>query len=203
MPVDCPGCSRETAITITDLNERTRTLSRARSGRFWVNGEVTDFKTQRTVTGTSVFVIVVPDGVCGLGEGPAWNPGAARRWNAGRRAAQLSMFPANGRLQLRIGSIEAAGEGLWRKAMEQTIERLNADGLLAPERKRPIPRYPRVVAIVTSMTGAALRDIVSVARRRRPGCASSFSGAAVQGDDAPAEISRAIGALSMRRKPRC
>ena len=190
---DEPGCSRETAITITELNEATRAIVESSFGRFWVKGEVGDFKTNknghwyfslRDRTAQMACVIWAKD-----------QRGIPAPPDDGMQVlvqAQLTMYPANGRLQLRITAMEAAGEGLWRKAMQQTVDRLNADGLLAPERKRPLPRYPRVIAIVTSMTGAALRDIISVAIRRRPGLRIVVSGTSVQGDDAPAEIVAAI-----------
>jgi exodeoxyribonuclease VII large subunit len=73
-----------------------------------------------------------------------------------------------------------------------TIAKLTKEGLLDLERKRDLPAYPRCVAIVTSTSGAALRDIVAVAHRRRPGIRLVIAGAAVQGDTAPREICRAI-----------
>lgn len=105
---------------------------------------------------------------------------------------QMTMFAARGALQLKVLRIEAEGEGLWRKAMEQTIARLHAEGLTAQERKKPIPRFPRCIAIVTSSSGAALHDIVSVARRRRPGIQLVVCGTAVQGEGAPEQICAAI-----------
>jgi exodeoxyribonuclease VII large subunit len=76
--------------------------------------------------------------------------------------------------------------------MELTIAKLNAEGLLAAERKRQLPRFPQCLAVVTSTSGAALRDIVSVAHRRRPGLRIVVSGAVVQGETAPRSICRAI-----------
>lgn len=106
--------------------------------------------------------------------------------------AEMTVYPARGSLQLKISKMEAAGDGLWRKAMEQTIARLQADGLMEPSRKRALPRYPRVIAIVTSINGAAMKDIISVAQRRRPGIRIVVANCAVQGDNAPAEICAAI-----------
>jgi exodeoxyribonuclease VII large subunit len=107
--------------------------------------------------------------------------------------AQLTVYPARGSLQLRVYRLETAGDGLWRKAMELTVERLRKEGLLAQERKRPLPLFPRCLAVVTSPDGAALRDIVAVARGRRRGIQIIVACAAVQGDSAPREICRAIG----------
>jgi len=106
--------------------------------------------------------------------------------------AQLAFYPVKGTLQLRITRMEAAGDGLWRKGMQQTIAKLTAEGLMASERKRALPKYPRCVAVVTSMSGAALRDIISVVHRRRPGMRIVIAGAAVQGEGAPLEICSAI-----------
>src|SRR5438876_1024565 len=73
-----------------------------------------------------------------------------------------------GDMQFAVRRLEAEGDGLWRKALERTRAKLEKDGLLARERKRPLPRYPRVVAVVTSPDGAALHDIAAVVRRRAP-----------------------------------
>lgn len=188
-----PGCSRETAISITELNEATRMIVESSFGRFWVRGEVGDFKANRSGhwyfslrdRASQMSCVVWASDQRGIPAPPDDGMQIIAQ-------VQLTMYPANGRLQLRITRMEAAGEGLWRKAMQQTVERLTADGLLAPERKRPLPRYPRVIAIVTSTTGAALRDIISVASRRRPGLRIVVSGTSVQGDDAPTEIVAAI-----------
>ena len=81
----------------------------------------------------------------------------------------LTLYEARGDYQMVVRRVEAEGaEGLWRKAFEQLKVRLEADGLLAPERKRPLPGYPRTIGVVTSPTGAALRDILSVLSRRAP-----------------------------------
>jgi exodeoxyribonuclease VII large subunit len=81
--------------------------------------------------------------------------------------------------------------------MEETLGRLRADGLLAAERKRAIPLFPRCLGIVTSSSGAALHDIISVATRRHPGIQIVVACSAVQGDTAPRELCAAIS--KMRR----
>jgi exodeoxyribonuclease VII large subunit len=109
--------------------------------------------------------------------------------------AELTVYPAHGKLQLTVKKLEAEGDGLWRKAMEETIGRLRKDGLLAAERKRAIPLFPRCLGVVTSPNGAALHDIVSVATRRRPGIEIIVSCSAVQGDSAPRELCNALSRL--------
>lgn len=189
-----PGTTRETAITIEDLNATTRLLVEQSLGYFWVRGEVTDFKRHRN----GHWYFCLRDSTSQI---------ACVIWSMDQRGipappddgmqvlayAQLTVYAARGALQLRVVRMEAAGDGLWRKAIELTIERLRGEGLLAAERKRALPLFPRCVAVVTSPDGAALRDIVAVARRRRPGIQIIVACAAVQGDAAPREICRALG----------
>jgi exodeoxyribonuclease VII large subunit len=105
---------------------------------------------------------------------------------------QLSVYPARGQMQFMVRAMEAEGEGLWRKAFEATRARLEKDGLLDPARKRPIPRFPRRVAVVTSPDGAALHDIRSVIARRNPSVDLVVVPAAVQGEAAPASLIAAL-----------
>jgi exodeoxyribonuclease VII large subunit len=106
------------------------------------------------------------------------------------------VYAARGEMQFTIRRLEADGDGLWRKALELTRRRLDADGLLAPERKRALPRSPRRIAFVTSASGAALRDVVAVLRRRAPGVELVVVHASVQGESAPLELCRALARVS-------
>ena len=189
-----PVGSRESPMTIADLNDRTRRLiEKSVPARLWVRGEVTDFKRNRN--GHWYFCLRDSDAQisCVVWGSDQWRiPAPPDDGMEVVALAQMVFWPGKGTLQLRIGKMEASGDGLWRKAMEQTLARLKADGLLADDRKRPIPRFPRCIAVVTSSTGAALKDIVSVAHRRRPGIRIVVSPAAVQGEGAPGSICRAI-----------
>jgi exodeoxyribonuclease VII large subunit len=192
-PVDLPGASRDSAISITELNDRTREVVDRSFGVFWVRGEVTDFK--RHKTGHWYFCLRDHNSQmpCVVWSSDQWRIAAPPDEGMEVIAqARMNFFPGKGQLQLRIGRIEAAGDGLWRKAIEMTIAKLTEEGLMAPEKKRDLPRYPRCVGVVTSTSGAALRDIISVAHRRRPGLELVVAGASVQGETAPREICRAI-----------
>jgi exodeoxyribonuclease VII large subunit len=105
---------------------------------------------------------------------------------------RLTVYAARGDLQFAVVRMEAEGDGLRRKAMEITRRRLEADGLLAPERKRQLPLFPRVIAVVTSPDGAALRDITAAIRRRGMPVRMVLVPAAVQGDSARGELCRAL-----------
>lgn len=109
----------------------------------------------------------------------------------------LSLYEAKGEYQLIVRSLEAEGEeGLWRIAFEKMRAKLDAEGLLASERKRPLPTFPGTVGVVTSLGGAALHDILTVVRRRAPWTRVVVRGTRVQGDGAGAEVAQAIEALA-------
>lgn len=92
--------------------------------------------------------------------------------------------------------LPTAGTGLQQLGKEKVRAALEKDGLLAPERKRPLPEFPSVLAVVTSQDGAALHDIIIVARRRWPRVRLLIVPAQVQGDGAPAALVRAIGRVN-------
>ncbi len=112
----------------------------------------------------------------------------------------LSLFERAGRYQLIVRELSARGEGLWRLAFDRARERLAAEGLLDAARKRPLPPFPRCVGVVTSSEGAAVRDIVSVIRRRAPWTDILVYPSRVQGDGAPESIIRALGRVGGSRR---
>jgi len=113
-----------------------------------------------------------------------------------RAFGDLTLYEARGDYQLVARRVEAEGaEGLWRIAFEKLRAKLEAEGLLAAERKRPLPRFPACVGVVTSLGGAALHDILTVLARRAPWTRVVVRGAKVQGEGAADEIARALSAL--------
>ena len=114
----------------------------------------------------------------------------------------LTLYEARGEYQLVVRRLETEGkEGLWRKAFEALRARLDAEGLLDPGRKRPLPAYPGCIGVVTSPTGAALHDIRSVLARRAPWARVVLAGARVQGEGASREIAEAIERLAASGLP--
>ncbi len=110
---------------------------------------------------------------------------------------RITMYEARGELQLQVRELEAEGtEGLWKLAFEKLRRTLQKEGLLEPARKRALPRFPRSVGIVTSPTGAAIRDILTVIRRRAPWTRVVVRGARVQGEGASAEVAEALRVLA-------
>jgi len=114
----------------------------------------------------------------------------------------LTLYEARGDYQMVVRRVEADGaEGLWRKAFEELRVLLEREGLLAAERKRALPRYPKTIGVVTSPTGAALRDILAVLGRRAPWVRVLVSGAGVQGQGASTEVAQAIERLVTHAAP--
>ncbi len=108
----------------------------------------------------------------------------------------LDLYAPQGKFQLKAFAIEPVGRGALQLAFEQLKARLEAEGLFDPARKRPIPRLPRRIAVVTSPTGAVIRDILHVLARRFEGLAITVYPVRVQGELAAAEISAAIAHLN-------
>ncbi len=110
--------------------------------------------------------------------------------------ASASIFPRDGAFQLYVTGMRKAGQGDLFAQFERLKQKLMAEGLFDPARKRDIPAMPRRIGIATSETGAALRDIIHVARRRNPGIGLILAPCAVQGEGAAQEIVRAIERLN-------
>jgi exodeoxyribonuclease VII large subunit len=108
----------------------------------------------------------------------------------------ISVYEAGGQYQLYVDEIRFSGEGELYKQYLLLKERLEAEGLFAAERKRVLPRWPRRIGIVTSSSGAALRDVLNVLRRRYPLIEAVVSPTPVQGEAAPERIVEAMQALS-------
>ena len=108
---------------------------------------------------------------------------------------RIGAYPSQGRYQLYATKVEPAGEGDLEKKLAAIRERLRADGLLDPRRKRPLPAYPRVVGLATSLTGAALQDFLRVSRERWPAARILVSPCTVQGAEAAASVIRALELL--------
>lgn len=109
---------------------------------------------------------------------------------------QLTVYPPRGTYQFRAQQVQPAGVGELALAFERLKARLEAEGLFAQERKRPLPRFPRQVGVVTSPTGAVIRDIINVLGRRAPGVQLILRPAKVQGLGAAEEIARGIADLN-------
>ncbi|MGI6541828.1 MAG: exodeoxyribonuclease VII large subunit [Limnochordia bacterium] len=104
----------------------------------------------------------------------------------------VSVYENSGDYQLYVDQVYPVGQGALFLAFEQLKQRLEKEGLFREERKRPLPFFPKTVGVVTSPTGAAVRDIISVLRRRNPGVNILLAPALVQGEGGPAAVTAAI-----------
>jgi len=109
---------------------------------------------------------------------------------------RVSIYEQRGQMQLVAETMEPVGAGSLQMAFEQLKERLKAEGLFEAERKRPLPAFPRTVGIVTSPTGAVIRDFLNIVGRRHSGLGVLIFPVSVQGDNSPAEIEFAIQKLN-------
>jgi exodeoxyribonuclease VII large subunit len=109
---------------------------------------------------------------------------------------RVSVYEQRGQMQLVAETMEPVGAGSLQLAFEQLKARLKSEGLFDAERKRPLPAFPRTVGIVTSPTGAVIRDFLNIVARRHSGLSVLVCPVSVQGDSAPAEVDAAINELN-------
>ncbi len=109
---------------------------------------------------------------------------------------RISIYEQRGQMQLVAETMEPVGAGSLQLAFEQLKERLKIEGLFDADRKQPLPAFPRTVAIITSPTGAVIRDFLNIIARRHSGLNVLLFPVSVQGDQAPAEIEAALSALN-------
>jgi len=195
-----PGASPGAAVSVMVLTATARDVLEGAFMPLWVRGEVSDFKAHRN----GHWYFCLRDGDAQI-RCVAWSRDRRipARPDDGMQVAafgQLSVYPARGEMQFSVTRMEAEGDGLYRKALDITRARLEADGLLDPRRKRALPRYPRRIAVITSRDGAALRDIHAVVQRRCPAVDIVLVPAAVQGDAAPESLCDALDRVARWQK---
>ena len=193
------GRSPEGAITVSDLNAAARGTLEKRFGDLWVRGEVTNWT--RSSAGHRYFSLRDQERAasvaCVFFRGDAWRlPADPEDGMEVFVHGRPTLYARQGRFQLRVRAIEAAGEGLWRIAFERLRRELAAEGMLDPERKRALPAFPRRVGVVTSRKGAALHDIITVLKRRAPWVEIVVSHCRVQGEGAAGEVRAALQRLA-------
>lgn len=186
-----------TVWSVGELTSRIKGRLEAEFHKVWVSGEVSNLRLQSS--GHMYFVLKDAQAqlACVLFRGQAGIDRA--RVVEGVRlllGGALTVYEPRGQYQLRVTSAEMQGQGALQAAFERLKQKLEAEGLFAAERKRPIPPFPRNVGLVTSPTGAVIRDILHVVGRRFAGLGIVLAASRVQGEGAGAELSRAIEGLN-------
>lgn len=193
-----PEVSAEPRVwSVTEVNRAVRSLLEDQLPPVWVGGEVANWTRARS--GHRYFTLKDDQAQlrCVMWRSDAERlPADPDEGMRVRAFGSLTLYEARGEYQLSVRRLEGEGEeGLWRLAFERLRVRMLEEGLLDPARKRPIPRFPRSVGVVTSLSGAALHDILSVIRRRAPWTRVVVRGARVQGEGAALEIADSVRVL--------
>jgi exodeoxyribonuclease VII large subunit len=186
-------------ISVAELNRIARELLERNLPLMWVAGEVSNFK--RYESGHCYFTL--KDGAAQVdcvmfrhrAQLAGWLPQDGMRVEV---RAVPTLYEARGKFQLNVEAMRRAGLGALFEAFERLKARLEQEGLFDPERKRPLPRFPRAVGVVTSLQAAALRDVLTTLARRMPRLPVILYPAPVQGEGAGERIAAAIGLAGAR-----
>ena len=183
-------------LSVWELTSDIKRLLEKSVGAVWVSGEITNLRAQNS--GHVYFTLkdVAAQVSCVL-----FRSSAAQRelLGDGKKVllhGDVTVYEARGQYQLIVREIEAQGIGTLQIQFEKLKQKLTAEGLFAPERKRALPKFPQRIGLVTSPTGAAIRDVLHVIQRRNPGLEIILAPARVQGDGAAKEITEAVKLLN-------
>ncbi len=182
------GSTQNPIWSVSEINEYVRLLLDAQTPlhNVWLRGEISNFKNHYK---TGHFYFSVKDEISSLRAVMFRGTNAALTFvpQDGMRVllrGKVVSYPRDGQTQLVVAEMVPDGTGALALAFEQLRRRLEAEGLFATERKKPLPRYPRSVGIVTSPTGAAIHDVIRIAGRRFPAAQLILYPALVQGEGA-------------------
>ncbi|HVG35561.1 MAG TPA: exodeoxyribonuclease VII large subunit [Pyrinomonadaceae bacterium] len=184
-------------LTVSELTQQVRAAVETRFRSVWVEGEVSNFRAHTS----GHWYFTIKDETAQLRATCFRNTNRAIRFRPTdglqvRARGRLTVYEPRGEYELEVEGLDPVGAGALRVAFEQMRERLSSEGLFDEERKRPLPLFPRRIGIVTSASGAALRDILTVISRRTRTVDVLIAPARVQGVGAALEIVRAIELLN-------
>ena len=184
-------------FSVTELTGDIRHLLERNFGQLWVSGEITNCRAQSS--GHVYFTLKDAGAQMGcvlFRTDPVIGREALQDGQKVTLKGELTVYEPRGQYQLHVLAIEAQGAGALQIVFEKLKRKLAAEGLFAPERKRPLPRFPQRIGLITSPTGAALRDVLHAVQRRHPALRIIFAPSAVQGPGAASEIKGAIALLN-------
>ena len=189
--------SQRAVLTVSQLTDQLRATVEERFPAVWVEGEISNFR----LYGSGHAYFTLKDETAQVRAALFRNRIRRIRFEPGDGQhvlafGSLEVYAARGEYQLVVELLEPRGLGALQLAFEQLKTRLAAEGLFAESRKRALPRFPRRIGIVTSPTGAAVRDILRIIGRRFEGLSIVIAPARVQGDGAAAEIAAGIADLN-------
>jgi exodeoxyribonuclease VII large subunit len=188
-----PIQSQAKALTVSEITAKIKSNLESEFVELWIQGEISNLK---QASSGHVYFSLKDDG--------ATIAAAAFSWGRKKKTFELkdglevicrgniSVYPPRGNYQLLVDAIEPLGAGALQLAFEQLKEKLLKDGLFDQKRKRPIPKYPAKIVVITSPQAAALKDVLTVLRRRAPFVEVLLVPTLVQGEEAPAKIIQAL-----------
>jgi len=192
-----PVRARRRVLTVSDVTAEIRTALESGFGELWIEGEISNCRVWNT--GHVYFTLKDP-----TAQLKAVMFRTAYRYLKFKiedglhvvARGRLSVYEPKGEYQLVCEHLEPHGRGALQLAFEQLKRKLHAEGLFAADRKRPIPALPRKIGIVTSLDGAALRDILKILSRRHPNAHIVVRPVRVQGEGAAEDIAKALKAIA-------
>jgi exodeoxyribonuclease VII large subunit len=189
-----PAPQEPHVFSVAEVTRVVRGVLEAAFEEVWVQGEISNYRLQ--ASGHQYFTL--KDSECQLACVRFARPGMWRKNTPLQDGMQvqvrgrLTVYEARGQYQLNVSAIQPAGAGLLQAKFEALKRKLAAEGLFDQGRKRTLPRFPRAIGIVTSPSGAALRDMLNILTRRAPWLRVVIGPARVQGDGAATEVIAAI-----------
>lgn len=179
-------------FTVSELTRTIRSCLEMEIGNVWVEGEVSNFRRQSS--GHQYFTLKDDRAqlACVVFRGAAGSRAPLADGMCVQAYGQLTVYESRGQHQLVVQIVQPKGLGALQARFEALKRKLDAEGLFAPARKRALPRFPLHVSVVTSPTGAALRDMLNILARRAPWVRVVIHPVRVQGQGAANEIARAV-----------
>jgi exodeoxyribonuclease VII large subunit len=196
--VDAPKpAARRRVVTVSELTAAIRAAIESRFGDVWVEGEISNCR----IWHTGHMYFTLKDDAAQIRAVMFRSASHYLRFKPEDglhviARGTLGVYDAKGEYQIVCEHMEPHGLGALQLAFDQLKRRLQAEGLFDTARKRPLPSLPRKIGLVTSLDGAALRDIIKVLRRRHPNAHVVIRPARVQGDGAAADLARALRAIA-------
>jgi len=184
-------------LSVSELTAQVKRMLEKSVGSIWVMGEVTNLRAQSS--GHIYFTLKDAASQLSCVLFSRENVPHRELLADGQKVllqGDVTVYEARGQYQLIVRAVELQGVGALQIAFEKLKQKLAAAGLFASERKRPLPKYPQRIGLVTSPTGAAIRDVLHVIQRRNPSLEIILAPCRVQGDGAAEEIAAAIRLLN-------
>ncbi|MBT8094956.1 MAG: exodeoxyribonuclease VII large subunit [Gammaproteobacteria bacterium] len=191
--------SAKPAVTVSQLNRMAKSVLEQGIAKLWVEGEISNIA--RPASGHIYFSLKDQKAQVRAAWFRQRQRGPAVRFKDGDKVlafGRVSVYEPRGDYQLIVEQLEPAGEGVLKQRYEALKRKLQAEGLFDEDRRQPLPTLPSRIGVITSPSGAAVRDVITVLGRRFPAVPVIVYPAAVQGEAAPAELIAALGAAIRR-----